>query len=66
MGFDRKPQIFHLLNKKPHELSGGERQRIAKCRAMVSDSELLLADESTGKLDFYSLQHVIDTICKIN
>ena len=59
-------QITHLLNKKPYELSGGEKQRTAICRAMIADSDLLLADEPTGNLDSHSSRNVIRTLVDIN
>jgi len=47
---------------KPGEVSGGQAQRIALCRALLSDPDLILADEPTGNLDAGSAQVVIDTL----
>jgi len=50
----------------PSELSSGQQQRIALARALVTNPELIIADEPTGNLDFESGQTLMQLLQKLN
>lgn len=54
------------LNNKPEELSGGQQQRVAIARAIISDVEIIIADEPTGKLDSRNADEVLNVLKNIN
>ena len=58
--------IADILQKFPYEVSGGQKQRAAIARAIITQPQLILADEPTGALDSRSAGQIMDIFGQVN
>ena len=61
----KKFGLGERLGSKPADLSGGEKQRVAAARALITDPDIILADEPTANLDKKNGQEVMLKLCSV-
>lgn len=62
----KRLEIDGILDKFPYEVSGGQKQRTAVARALITNPQLVLADEPTGALDSRASEHILKIFEEIN
>lgn len=58
--------IVEVMNKYPYQMSGGQKQRVASARALITNPNLVLADEPTGALDSKAARHLLESLKDMN
>ena len=58
-------KILDRSDHFPNQLSGGEQQRVAIARALIAETNLILADEPTGNLDFKTSKEIFSLFLKL-
>ena len=59
-------ELADMADRLPSRLSGGQQQRVAVARAMVSEPDLIIADEPTANLDSATGGALLDTMKRLN
>ncbi|MEY8391664.1 ABC transporter ATP-binding protein [Lachnospiraceae bacterium] len=66
MSIAGKLGINEILGKYPYEVSGGQKQRAAVARALITNPQIILADEPTGALDSRAAESLLAMFQSIN
>ena len=61
----KEMKILNRINHFPSELSGGEQQRTAIARTLIAETDLILADEPTGNLDYKTSEDIFSYFLKL-